>query len=111
MRKPTLVIVAVVALSATRGAGAQTTAGINMGAPVYDGRTFFEAYDEIVDTIVSSGAEVYGLLNDELASSGAAGSQTPEDSHAANALAVVDRYKDRVRVWEIGMRQRARRAR
>ncbi|MDB5214949.1 MAG: hypothetical protein JWO86_2876 [Myxococcaceae bacterium] len=114
------------------------TAGINMGAPVYDGvvatdavtavigtgaahvrvnfrldqwksptdpskvngKTFFEAYDGIIDAITSQGIEVYGLLNDELVSSGAPGTTELEDSYAANVLAVVDRYKDRVRVWE-----------
>lgn len=124
-------------LGVASGAGAQT-AGINMGAPVYDGvvateamkasvdtgaahvrvnfrldewksptakeriggKTFFDAYDEIIDGITSRGAEVYGLLNDELASSGAPGSAELEDSYVANALAVIDRYKDRVRVWE-----------
>ena len=43
---------------------------------------------------------MYGLLNDELVSSGAPGTTELEDSYAANVLAVVDRYKNRVRVWE-----------
>lgn len=113
------------------------TAGINMGAPVWNGdvakdallaatgtgaahvrvnfrldawsapgdltkvkgKTFFEAYDEIVDTITSQGLEVYGLLNDELAP-GLGTGDVFEAAYAANALAVIDRYKDRVRVWE-----------
>jgi beta-glucosidase/6-phospho-beta-glucosidase/beta-galactosidase len=65
-----------------------------------NGKTFFEAYDGITEAITSQGLEVYGLLNDELVSSGAPGSTELEDPYAANALAVVDRYKDRVRVWE-----------
>lgn len=123
------------------GAGEATasaqTAGINMGAPVWNGevsrgalaaatgtgaahvrvnfrldawsapgdttkvkgRTFFEAYDEIVDAITSQGLEVYGLLNDELAP-GLGNGEAFEAAYAANALAVIDRYKDRVRVWE-----------
>jgi hypothetical protein len=127
----------VVSFAAAHDARAQI-AGINMGAPVWDGalakdalaaavgtgaphvrvnfrldewsspsdttkhdgRTFFEAYDEIVDTITKSGLEVYGLLNDEIAPGFAPGSQAFEDAYAKNALAVVDRYKDRVRVWE-----------
>ena len=61
------------------------------------GKTFFEAYDGIVDSITSQGIEVYGLLNDELSSVGGAGTAALEDFCAANALAVVDHFKDRVR--------------
>ena len=131
--------VSALAASAVAPNAAAQTAGINMGAPVYDGivatdaarasaltgathvrvnfrldkwksptdttkvngKTFFEAYDEIIETITSQGVEVYGLLNTELISSGGApGSAELEDSYAANVLAVVGRYKDRVRVWE-----------
>jgi hypothetical protein len=119
---------ALVLVLGARDADAQV-AGINLGAPVYDGvvaddalkaviasgaphvrvnfrldrwtspadatkhggRTFFEAYDAIVDAIVSHGLEVYGLLNDELGSG---------DAYVANALAVVEHFRDRVRVWE-----------
>jgi hypothetical protein len=120
-----------------RDAGAQV-AGLNMGAPVFDGKlhrealdaviatgapyvrvnfrldqwtrpsdstkhdgyTFFEAYDTIVEAITSHGLEVYGLLNDELVPG--VGPKDPgfEAAWVANALAVVDRYKDRVRHWE-----------
>ncbi|HEY8078078.1 MAG TPA: hypothetical protein VIF62_28320 [Labilithrix sp.] len=62
----------------------------------HGGKTFFEAYDSIVDSFVSQGIEVYGLLNDEVVS----GSGDFDDAYAANALAVVDHFKDRVRVWE-----------
>lgn len=134
-----LATLAAIGVTAAAPSPAQAqTAGINMGAPVYDGvvatdavaaavgtgaahvrvnfrldewkspgdttkvngKTFFEAYDGIIDAITSQGIEVYGLLNDELVSSGAPGTQELEDSYAANVLAVVDRYKDRVRVWE-----------
>jgi hypothetical protein len=64
-----------------------------------NGKTFFEAYDGIVDAIVSQGLEVYGLLNDELAP-GAAGTQAFEDAYAANVAAVVEHFRDRVRVFE-----------
>lgn len=122
--------------AAARPAEAQS-AGINMGAPVWNGdvakdaviaaagtgaahvrvnfrldawaspgdptkvkgKTFFEAYDEIIDAITSQGVEVYGLLNDELAPGLGTGAAF-EAAYAANVLAVVDRYKDRVRVWE-----------
>lgn len=122
--------------AAARPASAQT-AGINMGAPVWNGevakeavtaaagtgaahvrvnfrldawsspgdptkvkgKTFFEAYDEIIDAITSQGIEVYGLLNDELAP-GLGTGPAFESAYATNVLAVVDRYKDRVRVWE-----------
>lgn len=65
----------------------------------HGGYTFFEAYDRIVDAIVSQGLDVYGLLNDELVG------VRPKDAGfeaawVANALAVIDRYKDRVRTWE-----------
>jgi hypothetical protein len=140
-RTLSVVLVALVAAGVVAAAPTPAhaqTAGINMGAPVYDGvvaddavaaaigtgaahvrvnfrldkwksptdttkvngKTFFEAYDGIVDAITSQGIEVYGLLNDELVSSGAPGTTELEDSYAANVLAVVDRYKDRVRVWE-----------
>ncbi len=62
----------------------------------YGGKTFFQAYDQIVDAFVSQGIEVYGLLNDELV----AGGGDFDATYAANALAVVDHFKDRVRVWE-----------
>jgi hypothetical protein len=139
MRKLALVTAAAaLSLAGSYGTAQAQTAGINMGAPVYDGiismdavkasvgtgaahvrvnfrldkwkspndttkydgKTFFEAYDAIIEAIVSQGVEVYGLLNDELISSGATGTIEHEDSYAANVLAVVDRYKDRVRVWE-----------
>jgi MYXO-CTERM domain-containing protein len=65
----------------------------------HGGYTFFEAYDRIVDSIVSQGLEVYGLLNDELA--GVRPKEAGfESAWVANALAVIDRYKDRVRTWE-----------
>ncbi|MBX3219464.1 MAG: hypothetical protein KF795_03025 [Labilithrix sp.] len=120
-------------------ARATPTAGINMGAPVWEGvaqdealeaaiatgaahvrvnfrldvwsapgdatrhggKTFFEVYDRVVDAIVSRGLEVYGLLNDELVAPGL-DLEGPafEDAYVANALAVIERYRDRVRVWE-----------
>jgi len=140
-RVPFTVLATLVAMGISAAAASPAraqTAGINMGAPVYDGvvatdavtaaigtgaahvrvnfrldkwkspadptkvngKTFFEAYDGIIDAITSQGIEVYGLLNDELVSSGEPGTSELEDSYAANVLAVVDRYKDRVRVWE-----------
>lgn len=131
-----LAVAAAVAL-APRAARAQV-AGLNMGAPVWngavakqaldaslatgasqvrvnfrldawsspddttrhDGKTFFEAYDAIVDAITSQGREVYGLVSDEIVAGEAPGSQAFEDAYARNVAMVVDRYKDRVRVWE-----------
>jgi hypothetical protein len=69
----------------------------------HGGRTWFDAYDRIVDGISSQGLEVYGLLNDELTNgvsrTDLAGAAF-EEAYAKNAIAVIDRYKDRVRVWE-----------
>lgn len=124
-------------LASPSPAAAEPVAGLNMGAPVWngvlakdalaasiatgapqirvnfrldkwsapsdatkhDGRTFFEAYDVVVDAITSQGLEVYGLLSDELVR---IGPKDPgfDDAWVPNALAVVERYRDRVRVWE-----------
>ena len=69
----------------------------------YGGKTWFEVYDHVVDSIVAEGLEPYGLLNDELTHgfdrtswNGAAF----EDAYAANAALVIDHFKDRVRVFE-----------
>lgn len=71
-------------------------------ATLHGGETWFEVYDHVVDAIVSQGYEVYGLLNDELTTgfSRPYSSTAFEDAYATNALAVIDRYKDRVRVFE-----------
>lgn len=66
----------------------------------HGGKTFFEAYDAIVDAITSQGREVYGLVSDELVAGEVPGSQAFEDAYARNVAMVIERYKDRVRVWE-----------
>ncbi len=66
----------------------------------YDGKTFFEAYDGIIDSITSSGLEVYGLLSDEAVAGVGPKDAGFEAAYVTNALAIIDRYKDRVRVWE-----------
>jgi len=66
----------------------------------YGGKTFFEVYDGIIDAITSQGLEVYGLLNDEAVSGLGPKDAGFEAAWVANALAIIDRYKDRVRVWE-----------
>lgn len=53
-----------------------------------------------LDAITSQGLEVYALLNDELAPEHAPTSDAFEDRYVAFAKAVVDHYKDRIRVWE-----------
>lgn len=71
-------------------------------AALHGGKTWFEVYDHVVDSIVAQGLEPYGLLNDEITTGFARpyDSSAFEDAYAANALAVIDRYKDRVRVFE-----------
>jgi hypothetical protein len=63
---------------------------------------FLAAYDQIVDGFLARGISVYGLINDE-----AVASDAPRDSsefvgaYVGTAVAIVDHFKDRVRVWEL----------
>ncbi len=130
-------------VSSSTADAAPAVAGINMGAPVWEGvpredelqaaiatgaphirvnfrvdqwaspmdttrrgpnggKTFFEVYDHVIDEITSRGLEVYGLLSNEIVAEGhgAEASQTWEDEFIKNSVAVVERYRDRVRVFE-----------
>lgn len=72
-------------------------------ATLHGGKTWFQVYDHVVDAITSHGLEVYGLLNDEVThgfSRADLSGSAFEDAYAESSLAIVDRYKDRVRVWE-----------
>jgi len=63
---------------------------------------WFEAYDQVVDAFVARGYQIYGLLNDEaVATSAPHGSATWIADFVANAVAIVDHFKDRVRVYEV----------
>lgn len=127
-----LVVASVLAVSAVAADANAQTAGINMGAPVWNGVVavdamqaavstgaphvrvnfrlddwkspsdpgFFAAYDQIIDGITSNGLEVYGLLSDELAPEHDRLSPEFAEQYVKFATAVIDRYKDRVRVWE-----------
>lgn len=124
MRRLVVPFLSAVAIAMSAGNARAQTAGINMGAPVWNGVVaidatkaavstgahhvrvnfrldvwkspndpgFIAAYDAIIDGITSQGLEVYGLVSDELS--------TNDDEYVAFATAVIDRYKDRVRVWE-----------
>jgi len=63
---------------------------------------FFAAYDRVIDDYIARGISVYGLVNDEAVSSTL---DHTSDAWIAlyvqNALAIVDHFKDRVRVYEI----------
>lgn len=77
----------------------------------YLGRTWFEAYDRIVDGYRSRGLSVYGLIGAESigdpedlfrdeASPDPAAARNWIARYAANAVSIVDHFKDRVRVFE-----------
>lgn len=64
---------------------------------------FFAAYDQIVDAYVSRGLRVYGLINDEaVASAAPLGSEEFVTAYVGAATAIIEHYKDRVRVWDGG---------
>ena len=63
---------------------------------------WFAAYDRVIDSYVARGYQVYGLLNDEaVASAHEHGSPEWIADFVANAVAIVDHFKDRVRVYEV----------
>lgn len=68
-----------------------------------DQLTFFEAYDRVVDAYLPRGIAVYGLVNDE--SVGASALDHNSDAwiklYVANAVKIVDHFKNRVRVYEV----------
>ena len=59
------------------------------------------AFRTIVDGLTGQGLQVYGLIGAESVSSAAeVGSDAWLDDYAYNFVAIVDRFKDTVRVWE-----------
>lgn len=77
---------------------------------LYSGRTWQQAYDEIIDAFVAKGIKVYGLIGAEAYTYPADTlEQYPGDSASAEAwiqgyvynfVQIVDMFKDRVRVFE-----------
>lgn len=78
----------------------------------HSGRTWFQAYDEIIDSLTNAGIQVYGLVGAQLVSqwigdkmiafpgADSAGAAAWKDEYVANFVQVVDHFKDRVRVFE-----------
>jgi hypothetical protein len=68
---------------------------------LHSGRTWFQAYDEIVNGFLAEGTEVYMLIGGQAVSS-ASGLNTVSfaDQHAANFETIVGHFKDRVQVYE-----------
>ncbi|MBV8757977.1 MAG: hypothetical protein JO257_11895 [Deltaproteobacteria bacterium] len=63
---------------------------------------FFAAYDQVVDAYVSHGIEVYGLINDESVSSSLDhNGDAWRTVYVANATAIIDHFKNRVRTFEL----------
>jgi len=63
---------------------------------------FFAAYDQVVDAYVAHGVEVYGLINDESVSSGEDhNGDAWRAQYVANATAIIDHFKNRVRTFEL----------
>jgi hypothetical protein len=64
--------------------------------------TYFQAYDRIVDTLVTHGVQVYALINAESVPGGG----EPDSDDFVNrytdaAVKIIDHFKDRVRIYEI----------
>lgn len=63
---------------------------------------WFEAYDQVVDGYLAHGYQIYGLLNDEAVATAAPhGSDDWIHDFVVDAVAIVDHFKDRVRVFEV----------
>lgn len=64
--------------------------------------SYFQAYDRVVDELTTHGVLIYGLINSE---SVPGGNDPDSDAFVAAytkaALAIVDHFKDRVRVFEL----------
>ncbi|HEY6162706.1 MAG TPA: hypothetical protein VI112_15865 [Bacteroidia bacterium] len=78
---------------------------------LHSGRTWYQAYSEIIDKLVARGIQVYGLIGAEAYSypagmleqypgNDSAGSVAWIQNYAANFVSIVDMFKDRVRVFE-----------
>src|ERR1051325_8096105 len=82
---------------------------------LYSGRTWKQAYDEIVDSLTARGIQVYGLIGAQISYNSvgdlliAYPSDTQADSTQAdqwvqdyvyNFVSVVDKFKDRIRTFE-----------
>lgn len=63
---------------------------------------FFAAYDQVVDAYVAHGVEVYALINDEAVSSADDhNGDAWRAQYVANATAIIDHFKNRVRTFEL----------
>lgn len=63
---------------------------------------YFAAYDQVIDDYVAHGIEVYGLINDESVSSSLDhNSDAWRAVYVANATAIIDHFKNRVRTFEL----------
>nr|HEX4316598.1 cellulase family glycosylhydrolase [Kofleriaceae bacterium] len=63
---------------------------------------WFAAYDQVVDAYLARGIAVYGLVNDEaVATAAPLGSADWIAAYVEAATAIVDHFKDRVRVYEL----------
>jgi hypothetical protein len=70
---------------------------------LFSGRTWFETYDAIVDGFLAEGIDSYLLIGSEAvtgSSRAAFATDAWTQSYAANFLAVVDHFRDRVSVYE-----------
>ena len=77
---------------------------INFRLDIWDApdAAWFAAYDQAVDGFIARGYQVYGLINDEaVASAHPHGSGGWIADYTANATAIIDHFKDRIRTFEI----------
>jgi hypothetical protein len=64
--------------------------------------TWLETYDQVVDTLMRQGLQIYMLIGGEAVHSGAPtiNSQAWIDDYTYNFVSIVDHFKDRVRIYE-----------
>ena len=64
--------------------------------------TWFQTYDQIVNSFVSRGVKVYGLIGAEAVHSSAGGVNNEQyvQDYKANFVEIVGHFKDRVRIYE-----------
>jgi len=77
---------------------------INLRLDDWDSPTddWFAVYDRVIDDYLARGIQVYALINDEaVASSQPHGSNAWIDDYVHNAIAIIDHFKNRVRVFEL----------
>lgn len=68
---------------------------------LYNGKTWMQCYDSIVNSLTSRGLKVYGLIGSESVKN-AGGLNTDQfvNAYTKNFTAIVEHFKDRVRVYE-----------